>query len=69
MKRSTTVVLLSFLALTAFGFTAASVTADFPLPPAPNGACVFKNGSCQVTQQNLCKLSKGTWLGPDTACP
>jgi hypothetical protein len=39
------------------------------VPPQPNGACIFKNGSCQVTPQNICKLSKGSWLGPDTTCP
>lgn len=46
-----------------------SVASVRSVPPQPNGACVYKNGSCQITPQNICKLSKGTWLGPDSTCP
>lgn len=46
-----------------------SFTSARSVPPQPNGACVYKNGSCQITPQNICRLSKGTWLGPDTTCP
>jgi hypothetical protein len=54
------------VAVVALTWTSVSV---FSVPPQPNGACVYKNGTCQITPQNICRLSKGTWLGPDTTCP
>ena len=68
MRPKQTIGILLAAALTAAVVTSVTVAA-FPLPPQPNGACVFKNGTCQVTPQNICKLSKGTWLGPGSECP
>jgi hypothetical protein len=71
MKGTIKTGLFSLSVLVVTGVTAVAVKAQdpFPLPPQPNGACIAKDGSCQVTPQGICKLSKGTWLGPNTTCP
>ena len=62
-------------ALAGLAVATASVAAywdggdPIPLPPQPDGACIFKDHTCQVIPQNICKLSRGKWLGPNTTCP
>lgn len=69
MKATKRIEIIAVVAGVALGLVSVLAAAEFPLPPAPNGACVFKNGSCQIAPENLCRRSKGTWLGPDTVCP
>ena len=68
MKLSVKTGLLAGAMIAGIAALSTPVRAQFPLPPQPNGACEYKNGTCQVTPQNICKLSKGTWQGPGTTC-
>lgn len=68
MKRWSKVIVMGAAVLIALAVTGVSVTAD--VPPQPNGACVFRDGSCQITPQGICnQFKRATWLGPDTTCP
>lgn len=65
MRRTTQLLVLKAAALAALVLTSMALA----VPPQPPGACIFKDGSCQVIPGNICKLSKGRFLGPDTTCP
>ncbi|MCO6436390.1 MAG: hypothetical protein J5J06_04805 [Phycisphaerae bacterium] len=76
MRKMTRLGILGVVALAAVAFMGSTATMGwdegggfFPLPPQPDGACVFADNSCQVIPGTFCRLAGGEFLGPGTTCP